>query len=66
MPKLRIRPSEIVAKDRISARKVFSNEVKKVLPIPRAINVYNNSINRVDIANQLRYNRTVARPSILI
>jgi len=36
------------------ARDAFSEEVRKILPIPGVIDGYNTSMNMVDQANQLR------------
>jgi hypothetical protein len=40
------------------ARPIFQGQIKRDLPVPIAIDVYNNNMNYVDVSNQLRGNFT--------
>ena len=60
VPRPRRRPTR-TATGAIQTRKVFGNDVVKVLHIPKFINLYNHYIKGVDRANQLRYYYTTQR-----
>jgi hypothetical protein len=51
--RLRRRP-RLTSTNAVKVRRVFDNETKKLLPIPKIIDDYNHHMGGVDIADQLR------------